>query len=188
MSNEGRVTPTVIYFLYSAICNLLILIHYSSVRSGRRPMANSRGKFEGTRKIISGFVAIWKINQETYRVPLLCLSLGLALHRSTDPVPMTYITRDLCDAENQIYFLSISGGLPKSSGIIIRCLWMLTPRRLPWKWRIRCARTEYGGYLENNMLWAICGSKRSKTPEHWRKMYNEEVYSLRFPLCIANMM
>jgi len=149
MSNERRVTPTVIYFPYSAICNLWLVIHYSSVRSGRSPMANSRGKFTGTREIISALFAIWKISQETYRVPLFCLSQGLALHRSSDPVLMTNITRDLCEKENHIYCLGISGGLLRSSGTISKCLWMLAPRRLSWKWRIRYARTEGGVYLEN---------------------------------------
>ena len=118
MSTERRVTPTVIYFPYSAICNLWLVIHYSSVRSGRSPMANSRGKFAGTREIISALFAIWKISQETYRVPLLCLSQGLALNRSTDPVPMTHITRDVC-------------GLLRSSETISRCFWMLTPPTAP---------------------------------------------------------
>jgi len=53
------------------------------------------------------------------------LSQGLALHRSTDPVSMTYITSDLYETETQIYFLGISGGLLMSSSAIFRCLWML---------------------------------------------------------------
>ena len=49
MSNERRVTSTAIYFPYSAICNLWLLIHYASVRSGapwRIPVVNlqDRGK------------------------------------------------------------------------------------------------------------------------------------------------
>ena len=127
MSNERRVTPTAVYFPYSAICNLWLLIHYSSVRSGRSSMANSRGKFTGRREIISALFATWKVSQETYRVPSFCLSQVLALRRSTDPVPMTYIARDLCEKGKHIYCLGISGGLLRSSGTIIRCLWMLTP-------------------------------------------------------------
>ena len=75
----------------------MILIHYSSVRSGRNPMANSHGKFTATREIISALFAIWKINHETYQAPLFCLSQGLALYNITDPVPMSYIKHDLCE-------------------------------------------------------------------------------------------
>jgi hypothetical protein len=106
MSNEQRVTPTEMYFLYSAIYNLWLLIHYSSVRSGRSSVANSRGKFTGTREIISALVAIWKTNQGTYQVSFSWLSQGLALHHSTDPVPMTYTLHvtSLWDGEPDLLF------------------------------------------------------------------------------------